>query len=92
MLFTLNSMHKKTDVKNHPKFIVIFNDVSLYGDVSLDKMDEHLKNVNKPENYKKYKGRQTQIKRIDHYKNDLKEINKKFYLKKNLSDESKLGL
>ena len=43
MLFILNSMHKKTDIKNHPKFIVIFNDVSLYENVSLDKLDEHLK-------------------------------------------------
>ena len=57
MLFTLNSMHKKTDITNHPKFIVIFNDVSLYEDVSVDKLDEHLKKTNYIHNYKKLKGR-----------------------------------
>ena len=36
VLLTLNSMHPDTDIKNHPKFIVIFNDVSLYEKVSLD--------------------------------------------------------
>ena len=39
VLFTLNSLHPKADIKNHPKFIVIFNDVSLYDTVSLDKLD-----------------------------------------------------
>ena len=48
VLFTLNSMHLDTDIKNHPKFIVIFNDVSLYEKVSLDKMDEHMKKINDP--------------------------------------------
>ena len=36
VLFALNSMHPDTDINNHPKFIVIFNDVSLYEKVSLD--------------------------------------------------------
>lgn len=58
VLFTLNSLHPKTDVKNHPKFIVIFNDVSLYENISFDKLDEHIKTMKEPENYKKYKGRQ----------------------------------
>ena len=91
VLFTLNSLHPKTDIKNHPKFIVIFNDVSLYENVSLEKLDEHIKTMNKPENYKKFKGRKNQIKRIEHYKKDLKENVKKFYLKKNISDETKFG-
>ena len=37
--------------------------------------------MNEPENYKKYKGRQNQIERIEHYKKDLKASCKKFYLK-----------
>ena len=48
VLFTLNSMHELTDIKNHPKFIVIFNDVSLYEKVSLDKIDEHKKQIHEP--------------------------------------------
>ena len=39
VLFTMNSLHPKTDINNHPKFIVIFNDVSLYENISLDKLD-----------------------------------------------------
>ena len=52
VLFTLNSIHPETDIRNHPKFIVIFNDVSLYEKVSLDKLDDHIKSMNEPENYK----------------------------------------
>ena len=91
VLFTLNSLHPNTDVKNHPKLIVIFNDVSLYENVSLDQLDEHIKIMNEPENYKRFKGRQNQIERIEHYKKDLKENVKKFYLKKNISDNTKFG-
>ena len=91
VLFTLNSIHPETDTKNHPKFIVIFNDVSLYENVSLDKLDGHMKTINEPENYKKFKGRKNQIERIEHYKKDLKENAKKFYLKTNISDETKFG-
>ena len=58
VLFTLNSMHPDTDVNNHPKFIVIFNDVSLYEKVSLDQLDEHIKKINEPECYKTFKGRE----------------------------------
>ena len=43
VLFTLNSLHKKADISNHPRLIVIFNDVSMYEGVSLDKMDEYRK-------------------------------------------------
>ena len=57
VLLTLNSMHPDTDITNHPKFIVIFNDVSLYEKVSLDKLDEHINKINEPKNYKKFKGR-----------------------------------
>ena len=92
VLFTLNSFHPMTDIRNHPKFIVIFNDVSLYENVSLDKLDEYIKSMNKPENYKKFKGRESQIDRIEHYKKDLKAICKKFYLKKTISDETQFGL
>ena len=91
VLFTLNSLHPNTDIKNHPKFIVIFNDVSLYENVSLEKLDEHIKTMNEPENYKRFKGRKNQIERIEHYKKDLKENVKKFYLKKNISDDTKFG-
>ena len=52
VLFTLNSIHPETDINNHPKFIVIFNDVSLYESVSLDKLDKHIKSMNEPKNYK----------------------------------------
>ena len=30
MLFILNSFDKRADINNHPKMILIFNDVSLY--------------------------------------------------------------
>ena len=84
-------MHPDTDVTNHPKFIVIFNDVSLYENVSLDKLDEHIKKINAPQSYKKFKGRENQIKRIEHYKSDLKEICKTFYLRKEFSDDTRFG-
>ena len=91
VLFTLNSLHLNTDIKNHPKFIVIFNDVSLYENVSLEKLNEHIKTMNEPENYKRFKGRKNQIERIEHYKKDLKETVKKFYLMKIVSDGTKFG-
>ena len=91
VLFTLNSMHPYTDITNHPKFIVIFNDVSLYENVSLDKLAEHIKKINEPESYKKFKGRENQIERIEHYKQDLKENCKKFYLRKDISDDTRFG-
>ena len=52
VLFSLNSMHKKADISNHPRLIVIFNDVSMYEGVSLDKMDEYRKQVNEPQVYR----------------------------------------
>ena len=88
VLFTLNSIHPETDIKNHPKFIVIFNDVSLYENVSLDKIDEYIKTMNEPENYNKFKGRKSQIERIEQYKKDLKAVCKKFYTKKTISDDT----
>ena len=91
VLFTLNSMHERTDIKNHPKFIVIFNDVSLYENVSLEKLDDHIKTINEPESYKKFKGRESQIERIEEYKNRLKDTCKKFYMRKNLSNDSIIG-
>ena len=91
VLFTLNSMHPETDIKNHPKFIVIFNDVSLYENVSLDKIDEYIKTMNEPENYNKFKGRKSQIERIEQYKKDLKAVCKKFYTKKTISDDTQFG-
>ena len=51
VLFTLNSMHPDTDICNHPKFMVIFNDVSLYENVNLENLDEHIEKSRKPENY-----------------------------------------
>ena len=58
VLFTLNSLHPDTDIANHPKVIIIFNDVSLYENVSLDQLEEHIKKTNEPESYKKFKGRE----------------------------------
>ena len=91
VLFTLNSMHPDTDIANHPKFIIIFNDVSLYRGVSFDNLEDHIKKINEPENYKKFKGRENQIQRIEHYKTDLKESCKKFYLKKDISADTRFG-
>ena len=57
VLFTLNSLHPKTDLQNHPRFIVVFNDVSLYENISLEQLDEHIKTFNEPDSYKRFKGR-----------------------------------
>ena len=32
ILFSLNSFHVDADIKIHPRMVVIFNDVSRYGD------------------------------------------------------------
>ena len=44
MLFILNSFDERADISNHPRMILIFNDVSLYSsDDSPDKIKERKK-------------------------------------------------
>ena len=46
ILFTLNSINPQTDVKKHPQFIVIFNNVSLYEKLNLEEFDDYDKKSN----------------------------------------------
>ena len=44
MLFILNSFDVRADIGNHPRMILIFNDVTLYNDTdSLEKIREQKK-------------------------------------------------
>ena len=46
MLFILNSFDRRADISNHPKIILIFNDVSLYSsEDSLDQIKEKKKDA-----------------------------------------------
>ena len=84
MLFILNSMHKKTDIKNHPKMILIFNNVSLHkNDDSPDTIRQK-----KKEAFKDNKESESQETRIYHYLYDLKQIAKNFYLKDDVSEDT----
>ena len=70
ILFLLNVMNKKASSKDHPKILVIFNDVSKQYIFS-DETEELKKN---------HQGNSDYQERIKVYKNGLKEFLKEFYL------------
>ena len=80
MLFTLNSFDPSTDSLNHPRLIVVFNDVSKYGNdydpLTVDRGQfEQVQNAEMSEKL-----------RIYEYKTQLKEKAKKFHLRMEISD------
>ena len=87
MLFILNSFDPRTDITNHPRIILIFNNVSLY---SNDTSPEDIRQQKKQafRNNTELKSQET---RVYHYLYDLKEIAKKFYLKEDTSELTKFG-
>ena len=83
MLFTLNSFDSSTDTQNHPRLIVVFNDVSKYGNdydpLAVDQGQfEQVQNAEMSEKL-----------RILEYKTQLKEKAKKFHLRMEISDLTK---
>ena len=87
MLFTLNcfNLSAKLDTSNHPKLIVIFNDVSKYGQ-KYDPLSVGLEDQVQPQKAKKDVN-----KRIEEYKTQLKEKVKKFILHLEISEEINFG-
>ena len=84
MLFILNSFDLRADIKNHPKMILIFNNVSLH---KIDDSPDTIRQKKK-EAFKDNKESESQETRIYHYLYDLKQITKNFYLKDDVSEDT----
>ena len=76
MFFVFNSLDFRTEITNHPKIHIIFNDVS--------RNEENGEAVTK--------GHDLAQERIDNFKNEIKDAVKAFYLFDEISDNTKVGL
>ena len=76
MFFVFNSLDYRTDITNHPKIHIIFNDVS--------RNEESGGTVTKGEDFAQDQ--------IDKFKDEIKEEVKKFYLFEEISDNTKVGV
>ena len=87
LTFDSLSLDKKIDVKEHPKYMVVFNDVSKHGD------DFDPNQVLKNPDYVPQIASSSLSKqhRIEKFKTQLKDAAKKFYLFEKVSDESVIG-
>ena len=87
MFLMFGSLDERVDVSIHPRFIIIFNDVSRYGDKydplrikndpSYDPMDEN-PGLSKEQ-------------RINDIKSQIKDKAKRFYLSDKISDDTQIG-
>ena len=87
MFFMFNSLDDRIDIKSHPKYHVIINNVSRYGD------DYDLETLEKdPNNVEINTAANLSIeKRIADIKAQLKATAKAFYLTEDISDSIKIG-
>ena len=75
MLFVFNSLDYRTDIADHPKIHIIFNDVSR----------------NEENAQSQATGKDLALERIDEFKDKIKETVKRFYLFCEISDNTKIG-
>ena len=87
MLFMFNSLDERIDVNNHPKYLIIINNVSKHGDIyDIDKIE------NDPTNASTSTSTSLSVeKRIDDFKTQLKEGAKAFNLGGFVSDSTRIG-
>ena len=76
MLFVFNSLDYRTDITDHPKIHIIFNDVS--------RSEESGEAITK--------GKDIAQERIDNFKDEIKKAVKTFYLIDDVSDNTKVGV
>lgn len=76
MFFVFNSLDHRTDITDHPKIHIIFNDVS--------RDEESVESVTK--------GKNLAQDRIDRFKDEIKEAVKSLYLFDEISDSTKVGV
>ena len=87
MLFMFNSLDERVDISAHPKYHIIINNVSRYGNnYDIDKIEKDPNNpeINTAANL-------STEKRISDIKTQLKDGAKSFYLVGELSDNTKVG-
>ena len=87
MLLMFGSLDERVDITLHPKYYIIFNDVSRYG----DNYDPHrIKNDPTYDPLKQNPG-MSKYQRIDDIKSQFKDKAKRFYLFDKVSDHSAVG-
>ena len=87
MFFMLNSLDERVDVSEHPKYHIVINNVSKFGDdYNLDQIEKDPDNteLNADANL-------SNEQRIADIKSQLKEGAKNFYLIQEVSDGTKIG-
>ena len=87
MLFMFNSLDERIEVNNHPKYLIIINNVSKHGDIyDIDKIEKD------PTNASTSTSTSLSIeKRINDFKTQLKEGAKAFHLGGFVSDSTRIG-
>lgn len=87
MFLMFNSLDERVDITIHPRYLIIFNDVSRYG----DKYDP--RRIKTDPSYDPFKGNAGTSKnqRIDDIKSQIKDKAKRFYLPEKVSDVTKIG-
>ena len=87
MLFMFNSLDERTDIKFHPRFHIVVNNVSKYGDnYDIEEVEKNPEATMIPSD-----SNLSVEKRIEEFKSQLKETTKKFYLSYEISDNSIVG-
>ena len=87
MLFMLNSVDERTDIMNHPKYHIVINNVSKYGDnYDYEAVEKDPESARIPAD-----NNLSVEKRIEEFKFQLKESVKKFHLSYEISEKSMVG-
>ena len=87
MFVMFGSLDERVDVSLHPKYHIIFNNVSRYGD-NYD--PDRIKNEQGYDPFKENSGL-SKDRRIDDIKSQIKDKAKRFYLSNKVSDGTKIG-
>ena len=87
MLLMFGSLDERVDISLHPKYYIIFNDVSRYG----DNYDPHMIKNNPTYDPSKQNPGMSKYQRIDDIKSQFKDKAKRFYLHDKVSDETRIG-
>ena len=87
MLFMFSSVDERIDIKHHPKFYIIINNVSKYGeDYDIEAVENNPENASLPAT-----ANLSVEKRILDIKSQLKEGAKNFYMPGKISKNMKVG-
>ena len=82
-----NSLDERINVKNHPKYMVVINNVSKYGDNYDPKVV-----LQNPDYVPQLTGSNLSVQqRITDFKSQVKDVAKRFYLFDKVSDDSAIG-